>query len=121
MKTLKSLIEKRTLLIWMMCMALIECKLDYKICEDDEDSIEFTDSLTDIHGFVTIDDDTYRILVLDETYESPTWITLKYFEAEYMTGQAEELLIDGGTECNTLLYTRKANTPARILWTRSKM
>ncbi len=106
MKTLKSLIEKRTLLIWMMCMALKECKLEYKISEDDEDSIEFTDSLTDIHGSMTLyDDGTYSIWVEDETYDSPSWSFMKRFECEYMPGDEDSLMLNEDTECNTLLYS----------------
>ena len=105
MKRIRSLTEKRTLLTLMMCNALKECKLEYKTGEDDEDSIEFSDPITDVHGVVGFDDDkTYHLLLIDETYECPTWRTMKEFESKYMPRQSEELLIDSGTECNILLY-----------------
>jgi len=101
MKTLK---EKHTLLTWMMCMAVKGCKLKCKTLDYEEGDIEFFDSLTGVHGAISLNDDgTYRLFLMDETLECPSKYTMDAFKVEYMDDNSS-FFIDGDNECNYLLY-----------------
>ncbi len=101
MKTLK---EKHTLLTWMMCMAVKACKLEFETLDYEERDIEFSDPLTGVQGSISLNDDkTYRLFLMDETLECPSKYIMYSFKAKYMDDKSS-FLIDGGNECNYLLY-----------------
>lgn len=101
---MKILKEKHTLLTWMMCMAVKSCKLECKTLDYEEGDIEFSDSLTGIHGIISLnDDETCHLFLMDETLECPSKYIMDAFKVEYMDDKSS-FFIDGGNECNYLLY-----------------
>lgn len=101
MKTLK---EKHTLLTWMMGMAVKGCKLEFETLDYEEGDIEFSDSLTGVYGTISLNyDETYCLFLMDETLECPSKYTMDAFKVEYMDDNSS-FFIDGGNECNYLLY-----------------
>lgn len=106
--------KELAILLLMVCIALEEGKFELSLSEEDENSIEFTDPLTDIHGCISLKNDRkFSILMMDETNESPSKASMKLFAEAYMKNDSDwkkhseynsELLIDGGSDHNTLLF-----------------
>ena len=102
---MKVLREKHTLLIWMMCMAVKECKLEVETLNYEECYIEFFDPVTNIQCSISLHENNtfFNLFIMDETFMSPSRHTMKKFEIEYMNYKSS-FFIDGGNECNYLLY-----------------
>ena len=106
--------KELAILLLMVCIALEESKFELSLSEEDEDLIEFADPLTDIHGCISLKNDrTCNILMMDETTLAPSKASMKLFAEAYMKNDSDwkkhseynsELLIDGGSDHNTLLF-----------------
>lgn len=98
-----------TIMLLMICVALEELRLELSVYEDD-DSIEFSDPITDVQGIISLNHDrTCNIMLIDETAESPSKTTVTMFENAYMKNDLKmkghsELLIDNSSNRNTLLF-----------------
>ena len=101
MKKKKEMKSKKAIMLLMICIALEESKFELSLNEDDENSVNFFDPITDICGCISLKKDMVcNILLIDERDELPSQSIVKKFEKDYHS----EFRIDCGSNHNALLF-----------------
>lgn len=101
MKKKKEMKSKKAIMLLMICIALEESKFELSLNEDDENSVNFFDPITDICGCISLKKNMRcNILLIDERDELPSQSIVKEFEKDYHS----EFRIDCGSNHNALLF-----------------
>lgn len=101
MKKKKEMKRKHAIMLLMICIALEESRFEFSLNEDDKNSINFFDPITDICGCISLKKDMIcNILLIDERDELPSQSIVKMFEKNYHS----EFRIDCDSNHNALLF-----------------